>query len=92
MAYDVAASGSFFLTLAEWGEWEHHVREVFTQQGVARKVQLNQVVAQLSALQQASTQSSSWIEQAMLQAQSLDKLFLTGAKNILKSYQKIAKK
>lgn len=92
MAYDVAASGSFFLTLAEWGEWEHHVREVFTQQGVARKVQLNQVVAQLSALQQASTQSSSWIEQAMLHAQSLDKLFLTGAKNILKSYQKIAKK
>ncbi|KUK79863.1 MAG: hypothetical protein XD95_0077 [Microgenomates bacterium 39_7] len=31
MAYDAVASGSFLLTLKEWGEWEHNIRQIFVQ-------------------------------------------------------------
>ncbi len=91
MAYDVAASGSFLLTLAEWGEWEHNVRETFEQLGISRKAQVKQIVPQLKALTQAQNKSQSWVEYAMNNALAIDKLFLTGAKNILAAYNKIAK-
>jgi len=91
MAYDVAASGSFLLTLAEWGEWEHNVRETFEQLGIARKTKVEQIVDQLTALTQAQGKSQSWVEHAMNNALTIDKLFLNGAKNILKEYQKISK-
>ncbi len=91
MAYDVAASGSFLLTLQEWGEWEHNVREVFEQLGIAREANVDQIIPQLEALSQAQGKSQSWAEQAMNNALSIDKLYLEGAKNILAAYQKITK-
>lgn len=89
MAYDVAASGSFLLTLEEWGEWEHNVREVFEQLGIARKTEVEQIVPQLAALTQAQGKSQSWVEHAMNNALTIDKLYLEGAKNILAAYKKI---
>ena len=89
MAYDVAASGSFFLTLEEWGEWEHNVREVFEQLSISRKADVDQIVPQLEALTQAQNKSQSWVEHAMNNALHIDQLFLEGAKNILAAYKKI---
>ena len=89
MAYDAAASGSFLLTLREWGEWEHNIREIFTQKGVARKAHVQGLAKQLKVLSSADNKAQSWIEQAMNRALSLDRLFLTGTKNILKAYRQI---
>ena len=83
MAYDAAASGSFLLTLKEWGEWEFNVREVFEQQGIAKVANSNQIVDQLQALTSSSGKSQSWVEQAMNKAFTVDPLFLRGCKNIL---------
>lgn len=91
MAYDAATSGSFLLTLQEWGEWEHNIREIFEQLGIARKAEINHIVPQLEALTQAQGKTQSWVEQAMRNAINIDKLYLEGAKNILAAYQKIAK-
>jgi len=91
MAYDVAASGNFLLTLKEWGEWEHNVREVFEQLGIARKADVDHIIPQLEALTQARGKSQSWVEHAMNNALTIDKLYLEGAKNILAAYKKIAR-
>ncbi|MBP7700778.1 hypothetical protein KA111_01795 [Candidatus Woesebacteria bacterium] len=84
MAYDVAVSGSFILTLAEWGEWEEKIREIFEQKDIARKAISDNIVAQLEVLSSASEKSQSWIEKAMNQAHSIEPLFLNGAKEIIK--------
>ena len=89
MAYDAAASGSFILTLQEWGEWEHNVRETFEQLGISRKAEVEHIVPQLEALTQARRKSQSWVEQAMNNALAIDKLYLEGAKNILAAYKQI---
>jgi hypothetical protein len=86
MAYDAVASGSFLLTLQEWGEWELRIREIFEQKEVARRARCDSIVAQLQLLQDTQGKSQSWIERAMLNATRIDKLFLNGSKNILKSY------
>ncbi|NCN83184.1 MAG: hypothetical protein GW947_04440 [Candidatus Pacebacteria bacterium] len=85
MAYDAAASGSFMLTLKEWGEWEHNIKEVFEQQGIAREAHIADIIKQLEFCMSAQGKSQSWIEQAMLNACSMDKLFLNGAKEIVKA-------
>lgn len=92
MAYDAVASGSFLLTLAEWGEWEHNIRRNFAEKGIARKAVVKEIVPQLKALTQAQDKNQSWVEQAMLRAAEIEKLdenFLSGAKNILAAYKEI---
>lgn len=85
MAYDAVASGSFLLTLQEWGEWEHNIRQIFEEKRIARPAQTKQIVAQLKTLASAQGKSQSWIEQAMHQAQSIDPLFLNGVKRIIET-------
>lgn len=85
MAYDAAAAGCFSLTLQEWGEWEHNIREVFEQKGISRKAEINHIVEQLTALSSSQDRNHSWIEQAMHNALTIDPLFITGAKNIIKA-------
>lgn len=92
MAYDAVTSGSFLLTLQEWGEWEHNIRQIFEQLGVARQAEVEHIVPQLEALTQAKGKSKAWVTQAMQRAQDIDKLFLEGAKNILAAYKKISAK
>jgi hypothetical protein len=89
MAYDAVASGSFLLTLQEWGEWEHNIRRIFVELGVAQKAQVKQIVAQLQQLQ-ASQHQPTWITTAMSKTRQLDPLFTSGTKNIVKTYRKIA--
>lgn len=89
MAYDAVAAGCFLLTLNEWGEWEHNIREIFEQKNIARKAQQDQIVAQLAALTSAAGKAQSWVETAMHSAATIDKLFLKGSENIIKAYQKI---
>lgn len=89
MAYDVAASGSFLLTLQEWGEWEENIREVFEQKGIARKAMTENILGQLEVLKQAKLRSNSWVENAMCRALSIDPLFLNGTKNIIKAYKNL---
>lgn len=82
MAYDAAASGSFLLTLREWGEWEHNIRQIFEEKRIARQAQTENIVAQLEALRSAKGKAQSWIEQAMNKAQTIDPLYLEGTKKI----------
>ncbi len=84
MAYDAAASGSFILTLAEWGEWEERIREIFEQKEISREALTENIVAQLKVLTASKGKAQSWVEKAMLNAQSIDPLFLNGSKEILK--------
>ncbi len=91
MAYDAASSGSFLLTLNEWGEWEHNIREIFEQLEIARPAEVDHIVPQLEALTQAQGKSKSWVEHAMHNAVTMDKLFTEGAKKIIAAYKKVAK-
>ena len=90
MAYDAAASGSFILTLSEWGEWEQNIRKIFEQKGISRKAASENIVAQLEVLMNAQHKSQSWIEQAMNEAAQIDKLYLYGTKNIVKAYKALS--
>jgi UDP-N-acetylglucosamine:LPS N-acetylglucosamine transferase len=85
MAYDATAAGCFTLTLQEWGEWEHNIREVFEQKGVARKAEVDHIDKQLEALSDSKGKNHSWIEGAMRKALTIDKLFISGTKNIIKA-------
>lgn len=91
MAYDAIASGSFLLTLQEWGEWEHNIRALFEQKDMARKASVQDIISQLAVLQSAHGKSQSWIEQAMHNTLRIDKLFLNGAKNIVETHKKLSK-
>ncbi|MCA9370104.1 MAG: hypothetical protein H6774_02445 [Pseudomonadales bacterium] len=83
MAYDAVAAGCFLYTLSEWGEWEHSVWEVFSQKNIARKLELEHVVAQLEVLTSAHGKAQSWVEQAIRSAQTIEPLFLHGCEEIL---------
>jgi hypothetical protein len=78
MAYDAAAAGCFLLTLAEWGEWEHNVREIFTRQGIATKADAFHLPEQLAILAQQG-----WFTTAMQAAQNLGPEFTQGSKHII---------
>jgi hypothetical protein len=88
MAYDAAASGSFILTLQEWGIWEHNISELFEQRGIARKANVDHFIEQLEVLTDTSRSSESWVEKAMIQAQKLPSQFLSGNENIIKVVKK----
>lgn len=92
MAYDAIASGSFVLTLSEWGEWEHNIRETFEQRSLSRKAEIDHIVAQLEALTSTQSKAQSWVEQAMEHAQRLPPLFLNGSAKILQVYYQVVKK
>ena len=91
MAYDAAISGSFLLTLAEWGEWEERIREIFEQLGIARTALNEDIMDQLSVLMTAQKDQDSWITTAMQNAHKLPKLFNNGNKEILAVVRKAAK-
>jgi hypothetical protein len=92
MAYDAAVSGSFILTLSEWGEWELRIREIFEQRGIARKCLLDNVLDQLQVLMAKNDGKDSWITNAQLQTAKLEKVFTKGAKNILAAVEKSTEK
>lgn len=91
MAYDAVASGSFLLTLKEWGEWEHNIRKIFTKLNVAMVADTNNIVEQLESLKTKNNQKSSWIEQAMNNALNTNALFTQGTHNIIKTVEEIQK-
>ncbi|MCB9801373.1 MAG: hypothetical protein H6773_04265 [Pseudomonadales bacterium] len=90
MAYDAAASGSFVLTLDEWGPWEVHIREIFEQKQISRRLVLESVVPQLESLRSAKGQQRSWIEQAMLNADALPSALTHGAKHIVEVVKNVS--
>jgi hypothetical protein len=85
MAYDAAAAGCFLLTLAEWGEWEHNIREIFTRAGIATRADLKDFAAQLKELT-----AQGWITTAMQAAQDLGPEFTNGAQGIIEAYRQVA--
>jgi len=89
MAYDAAAAGCFLLTLSEWGEWEHNIRERFESLGIARKAATQEIVDQLAVLTNTHGRAQSWVEQAMHQAITLESNYRSGTENILKTYRKL---
>lgn len=89
MAYDAAASGSFLLTLREWGPWEFNIREVFEQRGIGRQAQTEAFLKQLVVLTEAGTRGQSWVERAMHAARGIDPLFLGGAEGIVQAYLRV---
>jgi hypothetical protein len=88
MAYDAAVSGSFLLTLQEWGVWEHNILELFEQRGVARRAKPTHILEQLDALLNTQGKSQSWVEKAMNNALTLPNLFYEGCENIIGVAQK----
>lgn len=84
MAYDAAAAGCFLLTLAEWGEWEHNIREIFTRAGVATRAEVKDLPTQLTALA-----DQGWITTAMQAAQNLGPDFTQGAQGIIEAYRQV---
>lgn len=88
MAYDAVASGSFLLTLAEWGEWEHNIRQIFEQKDISRPAQISDIVSQLQVLSNCQHRSQSWVEQAMNNSLNIDPLFLNGSREIIKATKK----
>lgn len=87
MAYDAVASGCFLLTLEEWGEWEHAIRQRFEVLGVARRAQARQIIDQLRVLTSAQGRAQSWVESAQRAALTQAKLLAQGSKNIIKAYE-----
>lgn len=91
MTYDAVAAGCFVLTLQEWGEWEHRIREIFEQQDISRRATIAQILTQLAVLQSAQGKAQSWIERAMHNALRIDRLYLNGTKNIVAAYKQVNK-
>lgn len=83
MAYDVAAAGSFLLTLQEWGEWEHNVRSRFELLGIARKADTMHIIDQLRDITKIKRHELPWVYRAQQAAKELPDLYLQGAKNIV---------
>ncbi|MDQ3008021.1 MAG: hypothetical protein M3Q81_00315 [bacterium] len=81
MAYDAVAAGCFLLTLNEWGEWEHNIRELFEQQGIARRAKSANFREQCYFLTQNET-GKRWILTAMLAAKSKNATLAQGSKKI----------
>lgn len=93
MAYDAVASGAAFLSLAEWGEWEHNIRIKFEHHGVSQQAEVKNMVAQLEDLMTGKGKKAPWIQQAQHAARTLekeDRFFRKGAKNILKAVEKLS--
>ncbi len=88
MAYDAVAAGCFLLTLSEWGIWEERIRELFEQRDIARRAETDQLITQLSLLQQA-IRGRSWIESAMNEALKIEKSFLKGSQKIIKVMESV---
>ncbi|MCA9372880.1 hypothetical protein KC921_02160 [Candidatus Woesebacteria bacterium] len=89
MAYDAVASGSFLLTLQEWGEWEGVIRQHFENLGMARVAITENILAQLASLSQKQDESTSWIRRAMTAAQKLPAAKASGTEAIIAEYQKL---
>ncbi len=87
MAYDAALSGGFILTLAEWGEWEEVIREVFEQKGISRVAQVENIITQLESLTSSAGKAQSWVERAQLAAFNLEPLFKNGTQEIIRTYK-----
>ncbi|HAV15361.1 MAG TPA: hypothetical protein DCX25_03455 [Candidatus Pacebacteria bacterium] len=84
MAYDAAAAGCSLLFLTPWGEWEKNIQEVFEQQGVGRKAEIEHIKTQVNVLSvRALHNNESWFEHAKEKALNLPALFLHGSENIL---------
>jgi hypothetical protein len=93
MAYDAVASGAFLLTLKEWGEWESNIFAKFTTHKIAKAAETDDIVAQIERLTRIDN-GTCWITEAMKRARTIEKvdpLFHSGAKNILKAFEKIKK-
>jgi len=87
MAYEAVAAGCFLLTLRPWGEWEENIREYFEQLGVSRRLDKDNVVAQLQAITTLPVHPGQpWVELALGRARHLAPGIIKGADNILKLY------
>lgn len=88
MAYDAVGAGCFLLTLSEWGEWEHAIRQRFEQLGIGRRAQVEHIMDQLEVLSSAEGRAQSWIEKAQASALSLSGSYVHGCENILETVRK----
>lgn len=91
MAYDAAAAGCALLLLKSWGEWEDNIASIFTRRGIARSAEIDQLVEQLTFLQEPIEGNKSWLEMAMQKAKDLPPEFTDGCQNILKLAKKVGK-
>lgn len=85
MAYDAAAAGCFLLTLEPWGEWEHNIRDVFEQRGIARRALVSEFAAQIESLS-SPYGGKSFVETAIENALTLPDLFTHGIEKILAEF------
>ncbi|MBI4028761.1 MAG: hypothetical protein HY376_00110 [Candidatus Blackburnbacteria bacterium] len=85
MAYDAAAAGCFILSLEPWGDWEVNVQKIFSELAILKCAQPVNFSAQIRELL-----ASGWIKQAINNALKIDKLYLAGARNIIKLQQRLA--
>jgi hypothetical protein len=90
MAYEAVAAGCFLLTLRPWGEWEENIRQYFEEIGVSRRIDKENVVAQLQALTTLPVEKNKpWAELALERARRLAPQISKGADKILSVYNKL---
>ncbi len=89
MAYDAAASGSFLLTLAEWGPWEENIQSFFAQNGISRRAIVDSIALQIESLLSTKGKQESWVESAMKSASKLPTKLTHGSQHILEVLGKL---
>ena len=86
MAYDAAGAGCFILALTPWGDWEQNILKIFSNLSILKEADTKNLAKQIKELEETG-----WIQAAINNALKLDKLYLTGAKNIVELQQKLTK-
>lgn len=84
MAYDAVAAGCALLTFKSWGVWEDVIEQKFIHRGLAREAHTAEILTQLQVLTHQN-HGKSWLSYAMENAQSIEKIWLQGNRNIEKA-------
>lgn len=87
MAYDAVSAGCAILLLRPWGEWEVNIQAIFTQLGVARVAEIDDVATQLEHITDKSYEVP-WIESALEKTRLLPPEFSRGAAEIVRVAQR----
>lgn len=84
MAYDAVAAGCFLLTLDPWGEWEVNIEKIFSNLDISKKADAKNIISQIEKLRK-----DKWTTRAQEKALNIDKLYLSGAREIIKLQQNL---
>jgi len=89
MAYDAVASGTALFFLSPIGDWENRIRDIFVTKNCAVSIDPENFASQLTLLEHSLRGESSKLKSLIKNSLTIDKLYLTGAENIVKTLLKL---